>query len=149
MRNERRDAILSLIKSKDIETQQDLTSALSELGFNVTQATVSRDIKELRLVKQLNASGRYCYTSNIKPYEGDTSEKMSLILSKSVINIDCAVNIVVIKTLTGMAQGAAAALDALNVPELLGSIAGDDTIIMVARSQESAQRLCERLRNMI
>lgn len=149
MRNKRHYAILSLIQSKNIETQQELTKALSEYGFDVTQATVSRDIKELRLVKRLNDNGRYVYTHNSLNAQSDVSEKMSVIFSKSVTNIDYALNIIVIKTLSGMAQGAAAALDALHFPEFLGSIAGDDTIIVIARNEEAALKFCEKLKKMI
>ncbi len=147
MRNERHDAILKLIKEQTIETQQDLTDALSRRGFNVTQATVSRDIKELRLLKQLNQNGRYAYTRNEPVNEKNIADNMSLIFSKSVINVDYALNIVVIKTLSGMAQGAAAALDSLHNPDFLGSIAGDDTIFVITRSEEAAQNLCNKLKN--
>ena len=149
MRNKRHYAILSLIQSKNIETQQELTAALSEHGFDVTQATVSRDIKELRLVKRLNDNGRYVYTHNAIRPEDDVSEKMSIIFSKSVTSIDYAMNVIVIKTLVGMAQGAAAALDALHFPEFLGSIAGDDTIIVIARTEDAALKFCEKLKKMI
>jgi len=149
MRNNRHDAILSLIAEQNIETQQDLTVALAKVGFDVTQATVSRDIKELRLVKRLNESGRYVYVRNIPLKEDDTAEKMSIIFSKSIVSCDHAINTVVIKTLSGMAQGAAAALDSMHNPEFLGSIAGDDTIFIVARSEDAARKFCKKLKNMI
>lgn len=148
MRNKRHDAILKLIKDKSIETQQELTEALSSLGFNVTQATVSRDIKELRLLKQLNQNGRYSYTENSPHHEKSTADNMSLIFSKSVTEIDYALNTVVIKTLTGMAQGAAAVLDSFHNPDFLGSIAGDDTIFVITRSESAAQSLCSKLKNL-
>ncbi|MEE0866699.1 MAG: arginine repressor [Clostridia bacterium] len=148
MRNKRHEAILELISDKDIETQQELTVALSSIGFDVTQATVSRDIKELRLLKQLNSRGRYVYMQN-EPSQGkDVSDKMSVIFSKSVLSVDYALNTVVIKTLSGMAQGAAAALDATHHPDFLGSIAGDDTIFVIARSETAAQKFCKKIRNM-
>ena len=148
MRNKRHDAILSLIKENNIETQQDLTVALASVGFDVTQATVSRDIKELRLLKRLNDEGRYVYTHNGEAENNGVSDKMSIILSKSIVNVDYALNTIVIKTLAGMAQGAASVLDAMHFPECLGSIAGDDTIFVTTRSEEAAQRLCKKLKNM-
>lgn len=148
MRNKRHEAILELIRDNDIETQQELTVALSSIGFDVTQATVSRDIKELRLLKQLNSRGRYVYMQNEPTREKDVSDKMSVIFSKSVLSVDYAANTVVIKTLAGMAQGAAAALDATHQPDFLGSIAGDDTIFVIARSEAAAQKFCKKIKNM-
>lgn len=149
MRNKRHDAILSLINEKNIETQQDLTISLGELGFDVTQATVSRDIKELRLLKRLNSDGRYVYAQNASAADENISDKMSIIFNKSVVSVDFAINTIVIKTLAGMAQGAASALDAMHFPECLGSIAGDDTIFVITRSEESAQKLCKKFKNMV
>ena len=149
MRNERHDAILTLIKEKNIETQQELTVALSEVGFDVTQATVSRDIKELRLLKRLNDDGRYVYTHHSEKAPDDAvSDKMAMIMHKSIVSVDYALNTIVIKTLTGMAQGAASVLDAMHLPESLGTIAGDDTIFVTARSEEAAQKLSRKLKNM-
>ena len=148
MRNKRQDAIVSLIENQNIETQQELTVALKELGFDVTQATVSRDIKELRLLKKLNDNGVYVYTKNSAASDSDVSDKMSIILSKSVVSVDYALNTIVIKTLAGMAQGAASVLDAMHFSEFLGSIAGDDTIFVITRSEEAAHRLCKKLKNM-
>ncbi len=149
MRNKRHDAILKLISEQNIETQQELTTVLSGLGFKVTQATISRDIKELRLLKQLNQNGRYIYTINEPTREKNDANNMSLIFSKSVISLEYALNTVVIKTLAGMAQGAAAALDSLHNPDYLGSIAGDDTIFVVTRSEEAAQNFCNKLKNLM
>lgn len=150
MSNKRRDKILELIRKHDIETQQDLTVALSEVGFDVTQATVSRDIKELGLIKRLNGNGKYVYTTNRAIHDNDEIvEKMSIIFSKSVVSADCALNIIVLKTLTGMAQGSAAALDAMHYPGILGTIAGDDTIFIVAGSEDAAQKLCRKIKTLI
>lgn len=148
MRNKRHDAILNLIKENNIETQQDLTVALKSVGYDVTQATVSRDIKELRLHKRLKDDGRYVYTQHISEPKDEISDNMSIILSKSIVNADYALNTIVIKTLAGMAQGAASVIDAMRFPECLGSIAGDDTIFVTMRSEDSAQKLCRKLKNM-
>ncbi len=149
MRNKRHDAIISLINEKNIETQQELTFELSAVGFEVTQATVSRDIKELRLIKKLNKDGRYVYATNTVGETSVVTDEMSIILAKSIVRVDYALNTVVIKTLTGMAQGAASVLDAMNVPECLGTIAGDDTIFVVTRSESASEKLCKKLKNMI
>ena len=149
MRNKRQEAILTLINEKSIETQQELTSHLSSLGFEVTQATVSRDIKELRLLKKLNKDGRYVYADNSEKSTGGVTDEMSLILAKSIVSVDYSLNTVVIRTLTGMAQGAASVLDAMNFTECLGTIAGDDTIFVVTRSEDASQKLSKKLKIMI
>lgn len=147
MRNKRHEAILTLIKENNIETQQDLTVALASVGFDVTQATVSRDIKELRLLKRLNDEGNYIYAPHTSENNEGVSDKMTLILKQSIVSINYALNTIVIKTLTGMAQGAASVLDAMQFPECLGTIAGDDTIFVTARSEDAAQKLCKKLKN--
>lgn len=148
MRIKRQNAILRLITERSIETQQELTQALCEMGYDVTQATVSRDIKELRIVKRLNDMGRYVYAQSGINSDSDMNDRFLVIFEKSVVSIEYAVNNIVIKTLSGMAQAAAAALDAMDFPEVVGTIAGDDTIMMVVRSEESARRLVYKLRNM-
>lgn len=148
MRIKRQNAILQLIGENNIETQQELTDALCRIGYDVTQATVSRDIKELRIVKRLNESGRYVYAQSGINSDSDMNERFNIIFEKSVVSIEYAVNNIVVKTLSGMAQAAAAALDAMDLPEVVGTIAGDDTIIMVVRSEESARRLVYKLRSM-
>ena len=148
MRNKRHEAILNLITKNNIETQQELTIALSSIGFDVTQATVSRDIKELRLLKKLNDSGRYVYAPHTSKNSEGVTDKMSIILSQSITGVDYALNTVVIKTLAGMAQGAASVLDAMQFSECLGTIAGDDTIFVTVRSENAAQKLCKKLKSM-
>ncbi len=149
MRNKRHDAIISLINENNIETQQELTAHLSSVGFEVTQATVSRDIKELRLIKKLNKDGRYVYAAGAEGEVSGVTDEMSIILAKSITGVDYALNTVVIKTLAGMAQGAASVLDAMHFSECLGTIAGDDTIFVVTRSEDGAHKLCKKLKNMI
>ncbi len=148
MRIKRQNAILKLIGENSIETQQELTDALREMGYDVTQATVSRDIKELRILKRLNDAGRYVYAQSGINSDADMNERFNIIFEKSVVSIEYAVNNIVVKTLSGMAQAAAAALDAMDFPEVVGTIAGDDTIFMVVRSEESARRLVYKLRSM-
>ncbi|MGM9551252.1 MAG: arginine repressor [Clostridia bacterium] len=149
MRIKRQNAILQLINEKEIETQYELTEALKQLGFDVTQATVSRDIKELRLIKKQADTGKSIYTRTTDPAFSDLSSRFIVIFSKCVTAVDYAVNNIVIKTLPGMAQAAGAAVDSMDFPEVVGSIAGDDTVMMVVRSEESARRLVYKLRTLI
>lgn len=148
MRIQRQNAILQLINDYNIETQYDLTEELKKLGFNVTQATVSRDIKELRLVKKQSESGKSIYTKNSDTSFSDIDSRFAIIFQKCVTSIEYAVNNIVIKTLPGMAQAAGAAVDSMDFPEVVGSIAGDDTVMMVVRSEESARKLVYKLRAM-
>lgn len=149
MRNKRHEAIINIIKENNVETQQELTDFLCQVGFEVTQATVSRDIKELGLHKKLNKDGRYVYTCNEKETIDGITDEMTIILSKSIVSSDYSLNTVVIKTLAGMAQGAASVLDAMHFPECLGTIAGDDTIFVVTRGEEASQKFCKKIKNMI
>ncbi len=148
MRIERQNAILQIINDYNIETQYDLTEALKHKGFDVTQATVSRDIKELRLVKKQSESGRSIYTKNSDSSYSDIDSRFAIIFRQCVMSIEYAVNNIVIKTLPGMAQAAGAAVDSMEFPEVVGSIAGDDTVMMVVVSEESARKLVYKLRSM-
>ena len=121
----------------------------SHVGETQTQATVSRDIKELGLHKRLNKEGRYVYSRTEKDSSDGISDEMSIILSKSIVNTDYSLNTVVIKTLAGMAQGAASVLDAMHFSECLGTIAGDDTIFVITRSEDASEKFCKKLKNMI
>ena len=138
MKNKRQFKILELIDKYSVETQEDLADKLKEEGFDVTQATISRDIKELRILKVLDASGRYKYSARSVETEDKMQKKFESIFRECVTNIDCAGNMVVIKTLTGLASGAAAAIDSMNISQILGTLAGDDTIFIVFRTDEDA-----------
>ncbi len=149
MRIERQNAILKLIGEREIETQAELSDALSALGFNVTQATVSRDIKEMRLVKKQTPNGKSIYSKGAETgSDSDLENRLTIVFCHSVISIEYAVNNIVIKTLPGMGSAAGAAVDAMDLPEVVGSIAGDDTVMMVVRSEESARKLVYKLRAM-
>ncbi len=148
MRIDRQNAILKLITDREIETQYDLTEALRSLGYEVTQATVSRDIKELRLVKRQTDGGKSIYTRNTDSSCSDVESRFNLIFCKCVMSVEYAVNNIVIKTLPGMGSAAGAAVDSMDLAEVVGTIAGDDTVIMVVRSEESARRLVYKLRAM-
>ena len=141
MKQKRHNAILSIINSKIIETQSELTIELEALGFQVTQATVSRDIKDLHLMKCQTGDGRYRYSQ-----EGITNapvggSRIKTIFSNSVVSIDCALNQVVIKTLSGMAQAAAITIEGMGFNEILGTIAGDDTVLVILRGEVEATAL--------
>ena len=129
---------MELIDKYSVETQEELAQRLKDEGFLVTQATISRDIKELRIFKVLDASGRYKYSSRGAESEDKRLKKLEAIFRECVTNIDCAGNMVVIKTLTGLASGAAAAIDSMNISQILGTLAGDDTIFVVFRSDDDA-----------
>ena len=139
--------ILEIIMQRDIETQEELTRALKQVGMNVTQATVSRDIKELRLIKQMSRSGRYKYAS-MASQEAMLTDRLVRIFKESIVSLDHAGNMVVLRTLTGAANAAAAAIDAANFPEVVGTIAGDDTIFVMVREAEQAEDVKERFRKL-
>ncbi len=147
MKNARHDKILELIHESAVETQEELSALLKENGFNVTQATVSRDIRELKLVKAVTADGRSRYIQS-KDAGALKSSMQKNLLAASLLNVDFAGNITVVKTIAGMAQGVAAAIDGMHYEGIVGSVAGDDTIIIVMRTQEAADLLKEKIENL-
>lgn len=147
MKSRRHEKILELINSRDIDTQEGLLRALSEVGFEVTQATVSRDIKELRLVKTLANNGSYKYTTG-KSATHDISSKFYTLFTDSVIAVNDACNLCVIKTVAGMAQAVCAAMDPLEFKGIVGTIAGDDTIFIACSSDITAQELTAELKKL-
>ena len=149
MKAKRHAKILELIGNKHINTQEELQAELSKSGFQVTQATVSRDIKELRLIKSLSNDGSYHYTTHQKEKGSDLSFKFHAIFSESVRGVDYAQNLVVVKCYTGMANAACAALDSIHWDGVVGTIAGDDTILVVMRSEANAEKMIEDLNKLI
>ena len=148
MKSARQNAILELIRERDIETQEELAEALRKRDFKVTQATVSRDIRELRLLKALSPSGTYKYAVADKPENG-LSERFHRIFSESVLSIAHAYNQVIIKTLPGSANVAAEMVDSLHWPEILGTLAGDNTILMIVRTAEEVDVILRRIDEML
>lgn len=146
MKQRRHSRILTIIKQRPVKTQEELTDLLCNEGFEVTQATVSRDIKELGLVKTLSDDGGYKYAF-ASPVKTESSQYLD-IFSKAVISVDAAMHTVVVKTFAGMAPAVAASLDSLNSLEILGTIAGDDTVLIIAGSLEGAEKLCKNLENL-
>lgn len=138
MKSRRQAAILDLITEYSIETQEELLTRLKDKGYNVTQATVSRDIKELRLLKTLSNDGKYRYTSYTKS-SSETDGRFNGFINSSVISVKPAQNMVVIKTLAGMANAICASIDSINFKGIVGTLAGDDTIFIVCVDNEQAE----------
>ncbi|MCI7322019.1 MAG: arginine repressor [Lachnospiraceae bacterium] len=140
MKAKRQAKILELIRKNDVETQEELSAYLEQEGFVVTQATVSRDIRELKLTKISTENGRQKYAV-LSEADNGLMDKYVRVLQEGFVSVDIAENILVIHTVSGMASAVGAAVDAMKLPDLLGSIAGDDTIICVIRSADSAEQV--------
>ena len=149
MKDSRQKKILDIISEKIVLTQDEIQKELNLLGFNVTQSTVSRDIKELRIIKGHDETGVYRYIS-IAPFaNNDGGGKYNDLLKGSIIRVDSAMNDIVIKCRTGMASSAAVAIDSLFSEDMLGSVAGDDTIFIITKSIEKADELAAEIKNII
>ncbi len=148
MKAKRQRKIIDLINEYNIETQEELASKLVESGFSVTQATVSRDIRELNLIKTSNEKGGQKYTIKSSPDIVDDSKYMR-VLNDGVLSMQCAENMLVIKTVSGMAMAVGAAIDAINIEQIIGCIAGDDTIMCVISDKKEAVKVKELLSTMI
>lgn len=148
MKSSRQDAILALVEKYEIETQDNLIERLRADGFEVTQATVSRDIHELKLTKIPSGHGGYRYV--LPPKEGgQAGSKLNHALLSSILSMEAAMNIVVIKTNPGLAQAVAAGIDSLHMPEIVGCVAGDDTLLNVTHSPAEAGVVCDKIRELI
>ena len=148
MKKKRQDRILEIIKKDNVDTQKELADRLREAGFMVTQATVSRDIRELKLTKVSLPGGGQKYAV-LPPEEGKMEDRFVRVLRDGFVRMDMAQNILVIKTVPGMAMAVAAALDALKFHEVVGCIAGDDTIFAAVRTQEATVKLTEKLQTIL
>ena len=144
MKSARHNLILEIIESMDIETQEELAEELKRRGVKVTQATVSRDIKELRLLKVLSENGGYKYAT-VERAEKGMNDRFARILAESIVNIESVNNLVVINTLPASANAAGEAIDSMKWSEVLGTIAGDNTLLIIARSDEAVETLVARL----
>ena len=149
MKVKRQNKILELIAEKSIETQEQLLQELRDCGYKSTQATVSRDINDLKLIKVRTPSGKYAYGLSSKDDTLGNPEKFSKLFSEAMIKADAAQNIVVIKTYPGMANALCSLIDAMRNPDIVGTIAGDDTIFVVLRTNERAQLLKQELQGLI
>lgn len=146
MKTNRQEKIIQLISENTIETQEEILTYLREHGYDVTQATVSRDIKQLKLVKIQTNDGRYKYAVSTAGTRENISSKFVSIFSETVTGVDFANNLVVVKCYVGMANAACAALDAMKFDGIVGTLSGDDTILIVMRNEEYAKELTESLR---
>lgn len=149
MKAKRQAKIMEIISTTNVETQEQLLQELQEAGFTSTQATISRDIKELRIVKELTSFGTYRYTSAAREVPDTFSGRLNTIFRESVTSFDYAQNIIVIHTLPGLANAAASALDAMNMSVVLGSIAGDDTVFIVMRDANAAAAFCGEIKGLL
>jgi len=149
MKKDRQNAILKIISTTDVETQNHLIEELAKAGIASTQATVSRDIKDLHLLKELTALGAYRYVAGSKQETQSHAARLKAIFKESVTSYANAQNIVVIKTLPGLAPAACGAIDAMGIKSLVGSIAGDDTGFLAMNDIASAERFCKEIEDML
>lgn len=149
MKSKRQAKILELIEQKDIETQEQLLKELEDNGFSTTQATISRDIKDLRIIKELSGNGTYRYSSAPKQTEPTFTAKLNTIFRQCVVKYDHAQNIVVIKTMPGLANAACSALDAMDWDSIVGTIAGDDTAFILMRDTAAATAMCTEIKRQL
>ena len=140
---------MEIISNINVETQEQLLEQLQLAGFTSTQATISRDIKELRIVKELTSFGTYRYTTAVKEVPTSFSGRLNTIFRECVTHFDYAQNIIVIHTLPGLANAAASALDAMNMSVVLGTSAGDDTVFIVMRDNNSAAAFCGEIKGLL
>ena len=149
MKKNRQEKMLELISRYEIDTQDELISLLREHGYDVTQATVSRDIRELKIAKLTTGKGTYRYVLPKQQPETGSGMKFSSTLIDSIISVDHACNIVVLKTYSGLAQAVAVGIDGMNMHQVLGCVAGDDTIMIVSRDENCATVIADRIRSLI
>ena len=149
MKAKRQQEILRIIEEMDVETQEQLLGALRERGLQSTQATISRDIKELHLIKELTGYGTYKYVVSERKASLNFAGRLRTIFKEGVTSFDLAQNIVVLKTMPGLASAAGAAIDGMEIPDLVGSLAGDDTVILIMRTNEAAMEFCNEIHNML
>lgn len=148
MKKLRQKKIIELVETYDIETQEELAEYLKQAGYQVTQATISRDIREIRLSKLPAGGGRQKYVF-VRQEEAQPGDKYIRVLREGFVSMDMAQNILVIKTVSGMAMAVAAAIDTMRLKEIVGSIAGDDTIMMAVRTVEETRVLMDKIRGML
>ena len=149
MKNARQAEIMNIVQVTEVETQEQLLAELRARGFNATQATISRDIKELRLVKELTGRGGYHYVLSERKPSNSTDSRLRNIFKEGVLSVDVAQNIVVVKTMPGLASAACSALDGMDIYGMVGSLAGDDTGILIMRDNASAQQFSSEVHNLL
>ncbi len=148
MKSQRQAKIMEIISTKNVETQEQLLSELLSEGFRCTQATISRDIKEMRIVKELTSMGSYRYTTSSNEIGGTFTSKLNTIFRECVVSYDYAQNMIVIRTLPGLASAAGSAIDTMNLSAVIGTLAGDDTVFVVMRDNNAAAAFCGEIKNL-
>jgi transcriptional regulator of arginine metabolism len=149
MKGTRQAEILRIIDEVEVETQEQLLDELSRHGIHATQATISRDIKQLHIIKELTGKGTYKYVVSNQRTSLNFAERLRSIFRECVTSLDFAQNIVVINTMPGLASAAAAALDNMELPDMVGSLAGDDTAILIMRTTQAAEEFCQNIHEMM
>ena len=149
MKMKRQAKIMEIIANTNVETQEQLLQLLQEAGFTCTQATISRDIKELRIVKELTSLGSYRYTAAAREVPSTFSNRLNTIFRECVTGFDYSQNLMVIKTLPGLAGAAASAIDGMNMSVILGTLAGDDTVLVVMRDNNAAAVFYGEIKNLL
>ena len=149
MKSQRQAKIMEIISTRNVETQEQLLTALDKEGFRGTQATISRDIKELRIVKELTSLGTYRYTTSANEVAGSFTSRLNTIFRECVVSFDYAQNIIVIRTLPGLASAAGSAVDTMNLSTVVGTLAGDDTVIVIMRDNNAAAAFCGEIKSLI
>ena len=148
MKVQRQKLILEIIAAEQVETQEELLQRLQARGCKTTQATISRDIKELRLVKELSRDGTYHYVESVRKENSDLDQRLHKIFRESVTSFDLAQNLIVLKTMPALASGACAALDQMHIPDMVGSLAGDDTALLIMRTNQAAEEFYTEIKQM-
>ena len=149
MKNARQAEIMNIIQNTRVETQEQLLEELRARGFTATQATISRDIKELRMVKELTGKGGYRYTLSDRKSPVSTDTRLRNIFKEGVVSADVAQNIVVVRTMPGLASAACSALDGMEIAGMVGSLAGDDTGMLIMRDSASAEAFCSEAHKLL
>lgn len=145
MKNDRQEAILAIIGEETVETQEQLIAALQKRGIESTQATISRDIKQLHLIKEPISGGKSRYAVSVQRSKLNIADRLQIILRESIVSADYAQNIVVLKTMPGLANAAAAAFDGMENRAIVGTLAGDDTVMIVVRDSEMAEEFASEI----
>ena len=148
MKNQRQAKIMEIISNRNVETQEQLLQELQAAGFRSTQATISRDIKELRIVKELTSFGTYRYITATSETAGSFSSKLNTIFRECINSFDYAQNMIVIRTLPGLASAAGSAIDSMNMSKVVGTLAGDDTVMVVMRDNNAAAAFCGEIKSL-
>ena len=149
MKNDRQTILLEIIEQQAVETQEQLLRLLAERGVKCTQATVSRDIKQLHLVKEPTGHGRYRYAVSVQKTKLNFAEKLRTIFRECVLSVEAAQNLVVVKTMPGLASAACSALDGMEIAGMVGSLAGDDTGMLIMRDSASAEAFCSEAHKLL